>query len=278
MDRTELAQFLRSRREALRPADVGMVAGARRRTPGLRREEVAVLADISTDYYERLEQARGPRPSESLLDSLARALRLSADERDHLYVVAGHQPRPAYHRSGYVEPGLMHLLDSLATTPALVTDDLNHVLAQNPLCVALIGDFTGLGRESNAVWRWFTDPRARALYLPAEHEAIGQGYVADLRAAVFRRGNDETARQLAADLRATSKTFHRMWDKHDVATMRSTRKTLQHPAVGLLEVQCDIVLSPTTGQRLILFRPQPGTDAAERMDLLRVIGSQTFAP
>ena len=278
MDRSELASFLRVRREALRPADVGLVPGARRRTPGLRREEVALLASMSTDYYERLEQARGPHPSEPLVACLARALRLSTDERDHLYVLAGYPPPVAHVPSGYVDPGLMHVLDALTTVPAIVCDDLTTVLAQNPLGAALFGPMAGTsGREDNTVWRWFTDPASRDVYLPAEHDKLGRGYVADLRASVVRRGKDPVSAALVADLLEVSAEFRAVWELHEVRPLRSSRKTYVHPAVGVLEMQCDMILSPDTGLRLVSLRPQPGTGSAERLDLLRVLGTQAFA-
>ncbi|MFI2218379.1 helix-turn-helix domain-containing protein [Rhodococcus sp. NPDC019627] len=149
MDRTELADFLRRRREQLVPADVGLPPGVRRRTPGLRRDEVALLAGMSTDYYTRLEQARGPHPSTSVLASLARALRLNDDQRDHLYLLSGQVPPLRAAGDKHVGPGLLHLLDKLDDTPACVISDLGEVLMQNRMHVALFGDasaFSGLDR------------------------------------------------------------------------------------------------------------------------------------
>ncbi|MET1073706.1 MAG: helix-turn-helix transcriptional regulator [Umezawaea sp.] len=278
MDRSELASFLRVRREALRPSDVGLVPGARRRTPGLRREEVALLANMSTDYYERLEQARGPHPSESMVACLARALRLSTDERDHLYVLAGYAAPVVHQPSGYVDPGLMHVLDALTTIPAIVSDDLTTILAQNPLGSAFFGPFTGTAsRADNTVWRWFTDPGSRDIYPRDEHDRLARAFVADLRASTVRRGKDPVSSALVADLLDTGPEFTAIWELHEVSPMRSGRKTFVHPEVGLLEMQCDVVLSPDTGRRLVVLRPQPGTDAAERLDLLRVLGTQSFA-
>jgi hypothetical protein len=278
MERSELASFLRVRREALRPADVGLVPGARRRTPGLRREEVALLANMSTDYYERLEQSRGPNPSEALVACIARALRLSTDERDHLYVLAGYVPPAVQHPSGYVDPGLMFVLDSLGTVPAIVTDDLTTVLAQNPLGAALLGSMVGdAGRADNTIWQWFASPASRDIYLPVDQPKLGRAFVADLRASVYRRGNDPVAAALVSDLLELSPEFGSLWELHEVASLRSSLKTYQHPQVGVLEMQCDVVLSPDTGRRLIVLRPQPGTDSAERLDLLRVVGTQSFS-
>lgn len=273
----DLGSFLRARREALRPADVGLVAGGRRRTPGLRRAEVALLADVSVDYYERLEQSRNAHPSQAMLASLARALRLSVDERDHLYRLAGYPPPLTGAVGGYVDPAMMFLLDALTTVPAHVIDDLSTVLAQNRLSQALIGSWKlGDDRAGNVAWRWFTDPASRTLNIVEEHEAIGRGYVSDLRAAAARRGKDAVADRLIADLLDASEEFGRYWDAMAVAPLHSTRKQLVHPHAGPLDVQCDIVLSSTTGHRLVIFRPQPGSDTAANLEFLEVLGQQTF--
>lgn len=274
----ELGNFLRARREALRPSDVGLVAGGRRRTPGLRREEVAMLANLSVDYYERLERSRGSNPSEGLLSGLARALRLSVDERDYLYRLAGYPPPAQYTHGGYVEPSMMFLLDTLTTVPAHVIDELTNVRAQNPLSRALIGSWAECtDRDVNVTWRWFTDPRSRALNVPEEHAEIGRGYAADLRAATARLGTDHIAQRLVADLVEASAEFTEYWNEMRVQPLRSTPKTLVHPQAGRLDVQCDVVLSSTTGHRLVIFRPQPGTNTAESFDFLRVLGQQNLS-
>jgi transcriptional regulator with XRE-family HTH domain len=275
--RGELGDFLRSRREALRPSDVGIPSRGRRRTPGLRREEVALLANLSVDYYERLEQSRAGTPSEALLGGLARALRLSVEERDYLYRIAGYSaPNPGT-VTGYVDPALMFLLDALTEVPAQVIDDLTTVLAQNALSRALLGPWTdGDQRSCNVTWRWFTDPESRALNAPEEHESIGRGYVADLRAAAARRGPDPEVDRLIADLEAASPEFARYWTDMQVTTLQSTRKLIVHPRAGNLDVQCDYVRSESTGQRLVVFRPQPGSDTADSFAFLRVLGDQSF--
>ncbi len=279
MDRHELGAFLRSRREQLQPSDVGLVGGSRRRALGLRRDEVAVLADMSTDYYERIEQGRGPNPSAQMLGAIARALRLTLDERDHVYLLAGQHPPARRDALGYADPGLMYVLDAVApAVPALVSDDLNDVLAQNPLNVALLGPMAREpGRGSSFLWRWFTDPQLRDRYDPSQHEPLGREYVADLRAAAGQRGMDPTVRRLVNELSAASPQFRALWQRKEVAVRHTTRKVLLHPDVGRLDLQCDVVLSPPSGQRLVLFRPQPGTGTAERLDLLRVVGVQSLS-
>jgi transcriptional regulator with XRE-family HTH domain len=273
----ELGSFLRARREALRPADVGLVAGGRRRTPGLRREEVALLANLSVNYYERLERSRDSNPSETVLANLARALRLTADEHDYLYYLAD-QAAPVSHPPGvHVEPSMMFLLDTLTTVPAHVMDDLTTVLAQNPLSHALFGTYAEAGgRYANVAWRWFTDPDTRTLTVPEEHEAISRRYAADLRAAVARRGRDRIADQLIADLKDASTEFTRYWDGMHVEVLRSIPKTFIHPRTGRLDIQRDVLLSTSTSHRLVIFRPRPGSPTAENLDFLRVLGQQTF--
>jgi transcriptional regulator with XRE-family HTH domain len=274
---SDVGSFLRARREALRPADVGLVPGGRRRTPGLRRAEVALLADVSVDYYERLEQSRNAHPSQQLLASLARALRLSVDERDHLYRLAGYPPPRPGATAGYVDPAMMFLLDALTTVPAHVVDDLNTVLAQNRLSRALVGSWAaGDDRAGNVTWRWFTDPASRDLNVPEEHEKIGRSYAADLRTAAARRGRDAACDRLIADLTEASEEFRRYWEAMEVIPLRSTRKTLDHHRAGRLDVQCDFVLSSSTGQRLVIFRPQPGSATADGFAFLDVLGQQTF--
>lgn len=280
MGRDELGAFLRHRREQLQPADVGLIAGGRRRAAGLRRDEVALLADMSTDYYERIEQGRGPRPSTVMLGSISRALRLTLDERDHAYLLAG-QPPPARHASlGYADPGLMCVLDAVSPSiPALISDDLHGIVAQNPVNVALLGPIASArGWRSNFLWRWFTDDDLRSRYLAEQHDALGREYVADLRATAGQRALDPAVRSLVDALSEASAEFRAIWARQEVAVRHTTRKVLLHPEVGRLDLQCDTVLSPPSGQRLVLFRPQPGTGTAERLDMLGVLGVQAFGP
>ncbi|MCU1660025.1 MAG: putative DNA-binding protein [Pseudonocardia sp.] len=275
MDRRELADFLRRRREQLRPADVGLAAGMRRRTPGLRREEVAQLAGVSADYCMRLEQQRSSQPSTQVLAALARALRLTADERDHLYVLAGH-PAPAGRLAGdHVRPGLMHLLDALPATPAQILGDLGDLLAQNEMARYLFGAVCSEREESrNVVVRWFTDPGVRAAHPPEEHEYLSRVHVADLRAAVARRGNDAAAAGLVRWLRANTAEFAELWDRHEVAVRRRSRMRVLHPRIGLIELDSETLLTPSEDQKLLVFTPPPGSETAEKLGLLRVIGDQ----
>ncbi|AGZ40840.1 helix-turn-helix transcriptional regulator [Actinoplanes friuliensis] len=277
MDQRDLADFLRRRRELLQPADVGMPAGARRRTPGLRRHEVAQLAGMSPDYYIRLEQARSPQPSPQMLTALARALRLNRDERDHLFHLAGHPAPPAFGADDHVSPGLLRLLDAFTTLPAQIVSDLGAVLVQNQMAVALLGEQTaGTGLSRSFIYRWFTDPGIRALYPPEDHEHQSQVQVADLRAAVALRPRDALADKLVRALRAASDEFSALWDRHEVAVRRSDRKRIVHPAVGTIDVDCEVLTTARQDQRLLVFTARPGTDAVGQLELLRVIGSQNL--
>jgi transcriptional regulator with XRE-family HTH domain len=277
-ERNTLGEFLRSRRERLRPQDVGLVPDGRRRTPGLRREEVALLATLSSDYYSRLEQGRVKTPSAAALASLARAMRLSGEEQQHLFRLAGQRPPEPHSPLAHVDPAMQYLLDVLDSTPAQVCDDLLTVVAQNRAATVLLGKWTGLpGYESNVTWRWFADPASRALNDPEEHESIGRAYAADLRAGSARRPRrDAVAQGLVADLLARSREFARLWEEHGVAALSSAPKRILHPLVGDLDLQCDVVLSPATGHRLVLFRPRVGSDAAAKFDFLTVLGQQSF--
>ena len=275
MDAAELGSFLASRRARIRPADVGLPTGPRRRVPGLRRDEVATLAGASVEYYTELEQGRGARPSAQMVAALARALRLGDDERDHLFHLAG-QPAPSPATCpGIVQPGMLALLDRLDTTPARVITDLDQTIAQNRLGAALLGELPAhRGPAASFVHRWFTDPASRGLYPVEDHPRHAREFVADLRAAVARRGRDEEAAALVAGLRAASEEFTALWDSGDVAVRRSVRKRIVHPALGVLELDCQRLVSEDGRQRLLFFTAPPGSAAAGQLELLAVIGSQ----
>ena len=274
VDRNSLADFLRRRREALQPADVGLPAGLRRRTAGLRREEVAALTGMSTDYYTRLEQQRGPQPSEQMLTALARGLRLTLDERDHLFGLAGHGTPGRMRRTEHVPPGVMRVLDRLADTPAQVVTDLGVTLVQNRLAVALLGDQTShVGLARSAYYRWFVgDPVERGLRADREHAAQSRLWAADLRAATSR--GTPGADLLVAQLLAASPEFAQVWARHEVAAHSEQRKTLVHPELGEIEVDCQVLHSEDRGQRLLVFTATPGAADAQRLELLAVVGRQ----
>ncbi|NKY48620.1 helix-turn-helix transcriptional regulator [Nocardia vermiculata] len=279
MDRDDLADFLRRRRAQLQPADVGLLPGARRRTPGLRRDEVALLAGMSTDYYTRLEQARGPRPSVQVLGALARALRFGEDERDHLYHLCGH---PAPRRGAadrHVRPGLLYLLDKLEDTPACVVSDLGETLAQNHMHISMSGEQTGCtGMARYMTWRWFTEPEVRERFPEADRDRLVRSQVADLRATAARRAGDADVTELVTELRAVSPEFEQLWSAHEVAVRTTDAKRILHPRVGLLDLVCERLVTPNSAQNLLVHYPRPGTDTQQKLELLRVIGTQRLAP
>ncbi|WP_225812275.1 helix-turn-helix transcriptional regulator [Streptomyces spinosus] len=279
MNRAELADFLRRGRARLEPSDVGLAPGARRRTPGLRREEVAALAGMSVDYYTRLEQSRGPRPSRQMLTALARALRLTEDERDHLFHLVGEEPPRRDAASAHVRPGLLLVLDRLYDSPAQVVTDLGAVLAQNALAKALVGDvLTRPPRERNLTRRFFLDPTARALFPPEDYPAHARDHVANLRAVAAARPDDPEPAALVAELRAESEEFARLWEEHEVSLRRPGTKRFLHPVVGLLELDCEVLLSHHSRHHLIIHTARPGTESHERLELLRVVGTQDMTP
>ncbi|GIG05001.1 transcriptional regulator [Catellatospora coxensis] len=276
MDRRQLAEFLQSRRARVQPGDVGLPAGTRRRTPGLRREEAARLAGISVDYYTRLEQARGPRPSRQVLSALARALRLSDDERAHLYHLAGELPAPPTGPSPDVPAGILHLLDRLDDTPAYVIDVKYEILAWNPMAAALLGDPTTWppGRR-NMLWNMFGSELSAIALADPQSSAFADECVAELRAAAAQYPRDPGIHGLIARLRAASPEFVRRWEQLRVYVRRgSTTKQVRHPVVGELTLECEVLDVAGHGQRLIVYTATPGTPSAEALKLLGVVGTQ----
>ncbi|MFD6282184.1 helix-turn-helix transcriptional regulator [Streptomyces sp. NPDC060209] len=271
-DRAELADFLRRCRARLAPAAVGLVAGPRRRTPGLRREEAARLTGASVDHYTRLEQGRGARPSRQMLAALARALRLTDDERDHLFRLAGEEPpRTGDGPTQHVRPGLLMVLDRLHDAPALVYSDRGELLAQNALATALGGEFEP---GHNVIRGWFTDPTARRFLPPEDHAAQSLSHVAQLRAVSASRPDDPHLVALVKELRSVSEEFDKLWAEHRVAMRRAEFKRFLHPVVGPLELGCEVLLTADCGQRLVIHTAEPGSESYERLRLLRVIGVQ----
>jgi transcriptional regulator with XRE-family HTH domain len=274
-DRVELGDFLRRRRESLRPEAVGLDPGRRRRTPGLRRAEVATLAHMSADYYERLEQARGPQPSSAMIAGIAGALRLTSDERDHVFRLAGYATPPSPGAGDRIDAGLSTVMQAVSATPGFICDDLGTVVGQNDLNRALFGNFVGLpGREGNVVWRWFTSAawRDRLGSVSVDEEvATGLAYVADLRAVAAQRGSDPEALSLIADLRSASAEFAQAWDEHLVSTLHCSRKIVDDERVGRLELDCSVVTSPSSRQRLLLLAAAPDTDTAQRLHRLSAL-------
>ncbi|GID30391.1 helix-turn-helix transcriptional regulator [Paractinoplanes brasiliensis] len=279
MDKDELAAFLRTRRERLCPQDVGLPAGPRRRTPGLRREEVAVLAHISTEYYVRLEQARAPRPSAEVLAGIAGALRLTEAENDHLHVLAGTAPtRTGLHRRD-VRPSILALLERLPQTAGFVMSAAFEVLAWNDLAAALMEDFAEVAPEDrNLARRAFLGPVRgdTAVYGISDAGDFKQHAVMQLRVARTRYPSDPAVTGLIDDLLAGSPEFTRLWERHDVQAPAMLTKTFQHRVVGTVTVDCDSLVLTDRDQHLILYSAARGSSSAEALALLNVIGTETL--
>ncbi|MGK8506645.1 helix-turn-helix transcriptional regulator [Nocardia asiatica] len=277
IDRTGLAEFLRRRRELLLPEDVGLPRGQRRRTSGLRREEVAVLCHISTDYYSRLERERGPQPSAQMTASIAQGLRLSLDERDHLFRLAGHNPPARGATSEHISPGLLRVLDRLDDTPAEIVTELGETLRQTNVGVALTGDTTRYTGPARSIgYRWFTDPAARQLYAPEDHPFLTRMFAAGLRQVRTLRGPDSRAAQFVQLLLAGSEEFRQVWNNHEVGIRPNDVKRFVHPEVGALELNCQSLLDPDQSHRLLVYTAHPGSESYEKLRLLSVIGAQTI--
>ncbi|WAP54520.1 helix-turn-helix transcriptional regulator [Streptomyces sp. S465] len=277
MDKQELGAFLRSRRERLRPQDVGLPAGPRRRTPGLRREEVAVLAHISTEYYVRLEQGRAPRPSGEVLAGIAGALRLTDAESDHLHLLAGTAPnRTGLHRRD-VRPSILALLERLPQTAGFVVSAAFDVLAWNDLAAALLEDFALLTPEDRNLARraFLASARADAtLYGISDAAEFRLSVVGQLRATLARYPSDPAVTGLVDELRDGSPEFARLWERHDVQAAQMLTKTFRHPVVGEITVDCDALALTDRDQHLVLYSAPPGSPGAESLALLNVLGAE----
>ncbi|MBY8857588.1 helix-turn-helix transcriptional regulator [Nocardia sp. CA2R105] len=277
MDRHELGAFLRSRRERLRPQDVGLPSGSRRRTPGLRREEVAVLAHISTEYYVRLEQGRAPRPSSEVLAGIAGALRLTDAESDHLHVLAGSAPnRTGRHRRD-VRPSILALLERLPQTAAFVISAIFEVLAWNDLAVALMEDFGRLDeRDRNLARRAFLGSTVGETppYGISDAAEFRHHVVMALRSTLARYPSDPAVIELVDELRSGSSEFDRLWERHDVQAAPMLSKTFDHPALGEITVDCDSLALVDRDQNLVLYSAPPGSRGAEALALLNVLGTE----
>jgi transcriptional regulator with XRE-family HTH domain len=267
-NRADLAAFLRARRARLSPRQAGLPETGdpgRRRTPGLRRQEVAQLAGLSVDYYIRLEQGRGPHPSRQVLSALARALMLTADERDYLFRMAGQSPPLTPAPSREITPGIRHLLDSLPETPAYVVDAAYNVLAWNKLAICFIGDLSAY-TDRNMI-RWTFGRGAQDTIWDDEHFVrFTRSIVADLRASYARYPGDAAIDQLVTEMLALSPRFADMWQEHEVEVRGPMLKRVLHPQAGPLEFECQVLHVADTGQRLIAYCASSGsaTEAAFR--------------
>ena len=242
---TELREFLRTRRARLQPEEVGLPSfGERRRVPGLRREELAQLAGVSFDYYVRLEQGRTRNVSESVLDAVARALRLTATERAHLFNLARPtRPRRRAEAAARVRPGLRRLVETITDTPAFIVNRQGDVVAWNDLVAALIVDFDALApRDRNLARFMFLDDRARSVF--PDWDTGARDSVATLRMAAGRDPDDPVLNELIGELSVKSATFRRWWADHDVKERTHGTKRYRHPVVGDITVAYEALLLP----------------------------------
>ncbi|GGO76738.1 helix-turn-helix transcriptional regulator [Nonomuraea cavernae] len=270
MNRDELAEFLRSRRHRITPRHVGLPTGERRRTPGLRRQEVAQLAGISVDYYIRLEQGRGPHPSRQVLNALARALMLYQDERTHLFHLAGQATDPSARRSD-VPDGILHLISFLEEVPAYVLDARYDILAWNPLAAALLGDLENRPPSDRNVIRWvFAAPDIAEILDDVEKGAFARASVADLRVASGCYPDDPEIQALVAEMLALSPEFADVWARHEVCVRRQQRKRVTHPVVGPVDAICQVLPVPDRDDlRLVLYTAEPGSASHQALRDLR---------
>jgi hypothetical protein len=230
---------------------------------------------MSVDYYARLEQRRGPQPSEQMLVAIARALRLTMDERDHLFRLAGQHPPDRAWRSDHVSPALLRVLDRLHDTPAMVVSDLGETLAQNGPATALLGDQTGFsGPARSLYYRWFTDAGARSIYPESDHAHQSRVQAANLRAALSASGVDAHARAIVDELTKRSAEFVEVWELHEVATRFADHKTIVHPELEEIDLDCQVLFTENRAQALLIFTAAPGTESYRKLQLLAVIGDQ----
>ncbi|WP_030022946.1 helix-turn-helix domain-containing protein [Streptomyces monomycini] len=277
MDTTaELGNFLRTRRARLQPEDVGLISyGARRRVPGLRREELAQLAGVSVAYYTRLEQGQSHNASDGVLDALARALRLSPDERAHLRDLARParaRRRPAV-RPDRARPGTLQLLAALGEVPAVALGRRFEVLAWNPAGHALVAghlDFDSPGRpldRPNAQRLLFLDPHTRELYPDRETET--RRAVAALRMAAGQHPDDQQLAELIGELSMKSAEFSTLWSRHAVNHCSFGVKSFHHPLVGAMELDFEMLHTPdASGQGLLMFTARAGSPSEAALRLL----------
>jgi hypothetical protein len=235
------------------------------------------LASISVDYLTWLEQGRATSPSAQVVESLARALRLSDVEREHLFRLAGLAPPGLDVVSSRVAPSLQRLLDRMASTPVVVYDAAWYLIVANAPYNALMGDTTAWrGLERNNVWRQLIGPGTRAVHTPQEHDDLQTSLVADLRLTIARYPSDLRVDNLVRELRAQSPRFLELWQSFDTppARDRSRRKIIDDPAVGHITLDCDTLVDAVDDLRITMYTAEPGTDDADRLALAIILGTQ----
>ncbi|MBA3923325.1 MAG: helix-turn-helix domain-containing protein [Nostocaceae cyanobacterium] len=265
----DLADFLKTRRARLTPADVGLPNGSRRRTPGLRREEVAQLANLSTTWYTFLEQGRNIRVSAQVLESIAQALKLTADERTHLFMLALQQPpSETLLQKKSVSLALQNLIDYLEFCPAYITSYQFDVLAWNQAACILFGFASKTTRERNRMWDFFTNPDCRQMLIDWEEHA--QFMLAWFRSTSGRYLGDAKLAELAEDLQRVSPEFQQGWLQHEVQGKHAGLKVYKHPVIGFLEFEYTLFqVTETPELSLVVYTPVPESGTVERLQKLR---------
>ncbi|WP_280236032.1 helix-turn-helix transcriptional regulator [Nocardia cyriacigeorgica] len=278
MDRAELAAVVRTARSRITPADVGLPSGLRRQVPGLRREEVALLAGLSVDYIVRLEQGRGPKPSAQVLGALTRALRLGDDDRDTVFRLAGSEPPRAGQVPMLVRPSVLQMLDRMSDLPAVVLSAKSDVLAWNPLAAALLGDFSAVPpAQRNLIRQRFLGGGLHREQPTSEEEQEAAAHcVGCLRTAQARYPDDLDLAHLIGALRSGGARFDELWRAGRSGAIRATTVTVAHPELGPLTLDCNVLLEPDNDQTILVYSAAPGTQETTALDLLRVTGGQRF--
>jgi transcriptional regulator with XRE-family HTH domain len=267
--RDELADFLRKRRASLQPEEVGLPGGGRRRTPGLRREEVAQIAGVGTTWYTWLEQGRDVRASLEVLEAIAAALRLTPAERNHLILLGRGEQAPALKPPAErVAPSLRRLVENLGGNPGFIIGRRWDYLAWNRAAIALLGDFGEQPKpQRNHVWQTFMDPARREMFTDWEQGA--RLVVARFRADSAHHVGDPSFEELIAALKASSPEFCKLWKRHEVASTGVGRKEINHPVAGRLIFE-HAVFHPAEApeQRLVLYTPLPEQDTPAKLAAL----------
>lgn len=265
----DFGAMLRRWRDRVPPAAVGLPAVGQRRAAGLRREELALLAGVSADYVTRLEQGRAAHPSDQVVAALARALRLAPQERAHLFRLAGLAPPGAGRVPATLTPGVYRILERLAGTPAAVFDAAWTLLLANPLYTALLGERPRSPEHGrNAAWWTFLGPPGRVRPTEEERRALEEALAGDLRTTAQAYPQDPGVRALVAELRAGSPRFAALWEAGAVGRHEAARKTVHHPRVGEVTLDCDILTVEGAGLRVMLYTAEPGSADADRLALL----------
>jgi transcriptional regulator with XRE-family HTH domain len=278
MTSSELGTQLRMWRDRLSPRAAGLPTQPRRRAPGLRREEVAQLAGLSGDYLVRLEQGRARHPSVQVVQALARALRLDDEERDRLYRMAGHLPPGSGRMDRHLTPSIARIVDRLGEIPVTVIDAAWETVLQNSASAALFGDISAeTGRRRNRAWRTFMDVPGMGGLEPQTRSMVERDVVADLHAALIRLPNDPDLASLVADLRAQSPRFAELWSTTPARVRGAQRKTLDHPVVGRMTLDCDVLTVHGSDLQIVVFTAEPGSPDADALAMAVVVGLQDMS-